>query len=403
MSTCRCRSQLIAVMITAAPLAAQQPQMVRMNPGELFAPKQVDIKGGRTEVPMQLLGGGRATVKATVNGRGPFVFAIETGAPFVMVTADRAAAMALTQAPMPPGMQMRTPDGSVLDVGQIDSLQIGGATLRNITVTQGPELLPGVDGLLGLAAYADLVMTVDYANLTFALEKGALPEPDGRAILPLTSIGAHIGVEVESQGQHLPAVIDTQGGTDISVSPEIAATLQFAAPPIVVGAAAIGGTAPVPVSAARLNGDLHLGQYTVQRPILNIVAPPPGLPRQVLLGIQFLRRFSVSIDQKNRRVRFNAPSTIIPPSPPLRTIGLALAPSASGGVTVADAISGGAAAGAGLHAGDDVVQIGGRPAQEFLGGNALVTLVQAGGVIRFVVMRDGKRQTIDVTPLERLR
>ena len=374
-----------------------------MSPSEFFRPKQVDLHGARVEVPMQLLSGGRATVKVMVNGRGPFTFAVETGAPFVMVTAEHADAMGLTQASMAPGMQMRSGDGSSLDVRHIDSLQIGAAIFKNLTVTQGPQFIPGVDGLLGLAAYGDLVMTADYAHLTFALENGALPEADGRTILPLIRLGAHLGVEVESQGQRIPAVIDTQGGTDISVSPEIASRLNFAAPPVAVRTAAIGGSTPEPVSAARLEGDLHLGAYTVQRPILDIVSPPPGLPRQALLGIQFLRRFSISVDQRNSRVRFNAASMIVPPPPPLRTIGLALAPSPSGGVTVVDAIAGGAAAGAGLRPGDEVVEIGGRPARDFLDPDTLVALVQAGGSIRFAVMRESKRITIDVVPLERLR
>jgi len=229
-------------------------------------------------------------------------------------------------------------------------------------------------------------------------ERAALPEPNGRDVLPLVEMGQHLGVDVEVGGHPHHAVLDTQSSAAIDCAPEIADSLRFVSGRVPTGSASIGGQPPVPVFSARLDGDVRLGATTIERPIVGIVSPPPGFPRELLLGARLLRHFVITLDQRNKRIRVSTPDRVIPPPPGLRSIGLALAPAPQGGVEVAAARADGAAYASGLRVSDEVVKIAGRPAAEFLQPSALPTLVQSADVVRFEVRRNGQPMAFDVVP-----
>ncbi len=356
-----------------------------------FTPRAIDMPASRIDVPMELVQGSRATVRVMVNSVGPFLFAIETGAPVVMITERIATAAHLTKRSLL-SMLFHGPTVTV------DSLRIGDAVLRDLPAITGPEFIAGVDGLLGLPAYAGVLMTVDYPGQRVVFERGALPEPDDREVFPMVAIGPFVGVTVTIGGRRLSAMIDTQGGTDIGVVPEIADGLRFASPLVTVGQVRIGGRATAADRAARLDGDLRIGDFTMIRPIVHVHDAPPGYPQQVLLGSEVLRHFSVTLDQVNQRVRFQRQARELPPAPPIRSIGLTLAPAAEGVVVIARVTDGGVAANAGLRVGDVVIEVAHRPAREFLTSYELATLVQRGEATHVEISRGGRRISVDLTP-----
>ena len=366
-----------SVLLAAGPAMAQQRLAA-----SAFAPGRVDLPVQGATVPLRLSMQDRATVEVMVNGRGPYRFAIETGAPIVLVTERLATALQLPAD----------------NPARVDSLRIGDLVLRDLPVARGPDVLPGIDGLLGLTAYGDLLLTVDYPALTVRFERGALGEPNGRDVLPLVEIGHHLGVDVEIGGHPYHAVLDTQSSAAIDCAPEVADGLRFASGRVPTASASFGGLPPVPVFSARLDGDVRLGATTIQRPIVGIVSPPPGFPRELLLGARLLRQFVFTLDQRNKRIRVNSPHGVIPPPPGLRTIGLALAPAPQGAMEVVAARPDGAAYAAGLRVGDAVVTIAGRLGSEFLEPSALPTLVQSADVVRFEVRRNGQPMAFDVKP-----
>ncbi|MEO8449245.1 MAG: aspartyl protease family protein [Gemmatimonadota bacterium] len=365
--------------------------------GLSLGPQAIDMAMPRVVVPLELVLGGRAAVRAMVNGYGPFLFAIETGSPFVVVTERTAGAAHLTK----PGLQSHHPwpGGTTPHGFTVDSLRIGDAVWLGQPVVTGPDFLPGVDGLLGLPAYAGVLMTVDYPGRRVVFERSALPEPDGREVFEALTMDAHIGITIEIDGQHVPAVIDTQGGTDLTVPPALASSLRFASTPVIVGQAKVGDHPPTPLTAARLDGDVRIGGFTISRPIVNVIPTMPGETDQVVLGIGLLRHFSVTLDQKNRRVRLQSTERTIPLAPSIRMIGLGLGSAPDNGVFIVTVTPSGAAEAAGVQAGDVVVEIGGRPARDFLAPSELTALVQRGDPIRFELTRSGRRLALDVTPI----
>jgi hypothetical protein len=100
-----------------------------------------------TTVPIELLDGDRPIVSVTLNGRGPYRLAVETGSPDVLLAQQLVDSLRLPR------------DGSSASdsLFRLDSLRIGDVVVGALSVGQDAAFAPlGVDGVLGLDAYAGL-------------------------------------------------------------------------------------------------------------------------------------------------------------------------------------------------------------------------------------------------------
>jgi aspartyl protease len=247
-----------------------------------------------TAVPLELDGASRPVVQVMLNGRGPYRLGVETGSPVTRLTSGVLDSLGLRRS----GER----DGESLV--RLDSLRIGDAVIRDLDVAGGDAVSQlGLDGVLGLDACADLLLTVDYPNARLVLSRDSLPEPDGRDVLQAVRVGPFVGIEVDAAGVKEVGVVDTQGGVGFAVIPEVAKRLRFASPLQVVGRAVVGGTAPVEVRMARLEGNLGLGRYRFSRPRIAVHELPPDIPSHLTIGTRVLRHFAVSIDQRSMAIR----------------------------------------------------------------------------------------------------
>lgn len=365
--------------------------------GMTLGPDSLTLRNARAEAPLELVLGGRAAVRAMLNGHGPFLLAIETGAPLVLVTERTATAARISFRPNQVDPHIRWPSGAMATALTLDSIRIGDALFRGQPVFTSPDFLPGVDGLLGLPAYAGVLMTLDYSGNRLILENGALPEPDGEEVFPIVMMNGRFGIAIQIGGERVDALIDTQGSDDISVSPAIAARLRVASPFVAAGQVKIGDHPPVMRTAARLTGALQIGRFTMTGPIVGSHEPTPG-ESGALIGLGMLRYFSLTIDQRNHRLRLHRLDRSLPTPPSLFGLGVNLRRAGDGSVIIANVLDGTAASDAGLKAGDVVTEIAHRAAAEFLPEGELTKLVQRGELIQFVIVRDGKRTVIDIAP-----
>jgi hypothetical protein len=253
-----------------------------------------------TAVPIELVDGHRAVVLATLNGRGPYRLGVETGSPNVQLSPRLVRELALTRA----GTSGRD------SLFRLDALRIGDVVVKGLEVgsDKGLERI-GVDGVLGLDAYADLLLTVDYPAGRLVLSRDSLPKPDGVDVLPAERVGPFIGIPVDAGGTREIGVVDTQGGILFQVVPEEAGRLVFSSTPHVVGRAVVGGGAPVEVKEARLAGDLRLGRHVFHQPSIAVHPLPADIPSRMTIGTQALRHFRLSIDQRSMRVRLTRADT----------------------------------------------------------------------------------------------
>jgi hypothetical protein len=274
--------------------------------GHRVAAQAADSAGGPSmsltdsaSVPMEL-SDGRADVAVMLNGRGPYRLAVETGSPDVLVSPRVVADLALRA----------IGPGETDSLFQLDSLRIGKALVGSLPVGRDSGFARlGVDGVLGLIAYRDVVLTLDYPNGRLSLTKMSLPEPDGREVLRAVRVGPFIGIPITLGGVRETGVIDTQGGIGFQATPEVARRLTFQRPLRVVGRAVVGGGAPVEVKLGTLSGDVRLGRYTMQQPEIAVHRLPADIPSHVTIGILVLHNFSVAIDQRSMSVRLTRPDS----------------------------------------------------------------------------------------------
>ena len=320
---------LVAAATTAA---AQATEAIPYKPAGA-APARSVMSTPTTDVPMLLLG--RAprvfpVVEAYVNGRGPYRFAIETGAEFATVTPKLAAELRLA----------RTGGGGPNDMPEyrIDSLRVGGATFETFTVSALHTRATDIDGLLGLPIYGELLLTLDYPGKRIRFERGALPEPNGHTILPLTKgeRGHFWRVPIGVGDDRTLAVIDTRSSGTVGFTPAFldGHHVRFDGELRTVGMAAGAAIAPVPVKAGFLADDVTIGIYTFPNAPADVRPLPPGFTQDPIVGTQVLQNFIVTLDQQHQRVRLEhdgAPRILLPRP----TLPRASATSSDGGTTAA--------------------------------------------------------------------
>jgi hypothetical protein len=353
----------LALLAQPVPPAASQPDPA--------PPKEVRLARPVVEVPLLRITG-RPAVEVFVEGKGPFLFGIETGARFVAIAPRVATSLGL--------------EGEAFRVKEI---AIGDASFLDLPAARARFADERIDGILGLALYEDLLLTLDFPAKKVRFERGALPAPDGKTLLPMTRAGPFWAVPVEVAGVPFHAILDTRGPGTLGVNPAAAAKLPFASPPAVVGTARGAAIAETPVRAGRLEGDLRLGALTFARPLVGIRQLPAHFPEEPLLGIEALEQMMVTLDQKSAVARFSRPAgPSIPPPPPLRSPGFRVRKEPRGPARIAGLRPGSAAAQT-LREGDVVLEIAGKPPGD---PEALRDLDR----VPVVVERDGKRLEVEV-------
>jgi hypothetical protein len=188
----------VLLVALSALASAQSPGPRRGRP-----PGRVELADSATEVSLATPGD-RPIVDVWINGRGPFKLGVETGNPSALTLYTDALWRLGTSAP----------DTSNNAIPHVDSVRAGGLTLRDVDVViPGPSLLPTqLDGQLGLAAYAQLLITVDWPRRRLRFSRDTLPATNNTDIIPLAPIGPIIGIPL-TLGTHAGTfILDTQGG-----------------------------------------------------------------------------------------------------------------------------------------------------------------------------------------------
>lgn len=243
-------------------------------------------------------------VDVMVNGRGPFRFGIETGARFLVITADAASRAGL--GPVTAGEPAEL---------HVDSITIGSAMLGDVHITVLPRAPRGVDGLLGLPAFQNLLLTIDYPHARVRLEQGALPAVDGINILALSRTSDFWAFPIDYAGHTMMTILDTRSTGSFSLDPNAARALPFTTPPRVIGQAGGAGIPTTQVTGAMLQGDVTFGRYRVTSPFLTMHQLPPDYPSEPRIGAVVLANFTLTLDQAHARLRLvrdGAPTFALP-------------------------------------------------------------------------------------------
>ena len=286
---------LLLMAFTFPILGATQNTLTKIEPSASSA----------ADLPM-LFRGPEPAIEVMVNGQGPFLFAIDTGATDeARVDSSLVARLGLRVS----GTDTHS-DGSnkktKLGIVRLDSLSVGPVEFRNVkaaTRDYNRPTLPHIDGLLTFDLFHDYLLTLDYPARRVRLERGELPPVDGGEILPMKRVHNHQAVELTIGSQRVIAEIDSGNVVHSFLFPSsLVEKLSLATKPISIGKGQTM-TNEFEMLEAQLNTNVRMGKYEFTQPLISFPAPIPFAN----IGSKFLNQFVITFDQKNKRVRFIRP------------------------------------------------------------------------------------------------
>jgi hypothetical protein len=250
--------------------------------------------------------GTRPAAEVRVNGQGPFLFLIDTGAGGAPARAD---ASLVRRLGLRPSGAERTSDAggaaASIDRVTLDSVELGALHAGRVEAYardyNGANYLPRIDGILGLAFFRDVLLTLDYPRSQVRIAHGALPPADGRTILDYELVEGNPAITVRIGARPYRVLLDTGDIRALDMPTGWLRELPLAGFPRVVGtSSSVSGT--IGLREVALAEPLVLGQYRFANPRVTFADEY----EEGNLGSTILRNFAVTIDQRNRRVRLIA-------------------------------------------------------------------------------------------------
>ena len=266
----------------------------------------VQMASDTVVVPMRLVEG-RIEVSVKVNGQGPFPFIFDTGARGTVLDLAFAREQGLKLGE-PVTVGSPTGAGRPGQLATIDRLQVGGLTLRRLTAVAF-EGLPFKQsdpprGVMGPYGLSGLLVTLDYPNARLVFRHGTLEPPDGREVFGWDAGQPLPEIPITVAGHRLKAHLDSGATHGLSLPPDMARTLPLAGP-LVDGGKARAVDQEVEVKCAPLRGNLEVGRYTVENPLVFFSDMQKDFAN---VGPPVLRQFALTIDAANRRLKLGGPA-----------------------------------------------------------------------------------------------
>ena len=147
------------------------------------------------------------------------------------------------------------------------------------------------------------------------------------------------------------------------------------------------------IQAARLAGDLRMGPFKVEEPIVTVPADAGG-PARALVGMGLLGNYHATIDFPRRRLYLEGEGPLLVDS--ITSLGFEMEPGEDS-TRIAWIHAEGGADEAGLRVGDEVLSIAGIDAEGFDRGDVSRAL-QGSGAFEVVIRREGQARTLQVAP-----
>ncbi|USQ94410.1 retropepsin-like aspartic protease [Caulobacter sp. RL271] len=256
----------------------------------------------------------RLTVKAHVNGQGPFDFLVDTGASSSVIATELADQLGLV---LTGSNKLHSIAGAQsVSTARVDSLAVGKRSRTGMTVSVLPRALLRVDGVLGLEWLGRASLLLDFLRQKMTVGEG-LPLADDLTVAVKSRL-ARSGlmlIDAFIPGERLIAFIDTGSTTSVGNLALLEAAREAKA---IVGELADtqlrSVTGQVLPARATVVSRLMLGKLTLRNVPLLIGQVHTfdfwgfGSEPAIVVGIDILRKFqSVAIDSKRGEVRFRVP------------------------------------------------------------------------------------------------
>ncbi|MDE3083657.1 MAG: aspartyl protease family protein [Verrucomicrobiota bacterium] len=293
--------------------------------------RRVPVPPGRTrlesklvELPAQMISN-YLIVESHEDKYGPYHFIIDTGASVTLVSPELARRYPDTSAPQVPAPQVRVQsaggDVTLLPSVTLRRIFLGAARFERVPAlvydcsALSAHLGIKIDGVLGFPLFRDTLLTLDYPHSRVLL----MPADSSPTSLPGSTISFNNGrrtplIPVTLGDETFIALIDSGSDGPLSLNP-VGLHPSFAFGPR-DGAAVATLTGDRPQQVGRVSQSLHIGDYTLLRPVLTLTDELSSL------GGAILKNFTVTFDQQDNRVTFFRPTSAPILTPSKRSAGL---------------------------------------------------------------------------------
>lgn len=248
------------------------------------------------QVPFDIVDG-RSYLQIQVNGRGPFRFAVDTGASGI----GRADTRLATALDLPLHGQATTSDGvssASVQTVRIDSLALGAVVRRDVEVItrdynahNAPEA--AFMGILGRGFFDDGLLVIDYPRRVLSFSRTQQLPTQGTNVLRYERA---FRVPVRIGGEQVLGQLDT--GANVSFVLPRALYDTVAAGPLEAAGRSRLTNSQVEAQRATVQGPIEIGQLRLADVEVRVSAKYPEL----LIGGHALQQAVVLIDQRTRAV-----------------------------------------------------------------------------------------------------
>ena len=297
----------LLVMLVPLSAIAQAPAPAPAPAPQAPLPPRISVPAGGIAMAMGDFAG-RPLVQVRIGGR-PYWFILDTGAQGSVIDSSLAAELGLVVT----GEQLvGSPGGPPVRVRSVrlDRLDIGGAqvTLDVPALNLVAMFRMAADaprGVLSAGLFAHYLVTLDFPGKTVRVMPGALPVPDGRDVMEFDRAARLVEIPVDVAGKTITVDLDTGSPGGLALPLAMADSLPLVAPPAQVGMAHRVGR-DLMLYTARLHGAVRVGPLVLDGPDIGFFGDGSAGERGNI-GQALLRRFAVTIDRANGRVRLRLP------------------------------------------------------------------------------------------------
>jgi hypothetical protein len=291
----------LLALAPAGPPSAM-PTMVRHGP-----PPPDSVGGDHASLPMTFTSG-LPTIMVTIDGKGPFKVGVDTGAMGGVHMTDRLAA-ALGLAPFGEA-QATDPSGRnpiAIKLYRLDDFRLGGIDVKGWVSSAAPVRpgkLESLDAIVGVGAFAGYVVTFDYPAGRFAIDRGALPAPDGKHVFGYDDVLPVVPLNVE--GHAIRAHLDTGNiRFPVIVPTAFAETLAHHDKARSIGQARTVSNV-IDMFAMPVDGAVQVGAASVAASEIGY----PSVIDMANVGSLALGRMVVRVDPGNKRISLISPDEV---------------------------------------------------------------------------------------------
>ncbi len=270
-------------------------------------PEQSILHTERVTLPLDA-SAPRPTINAKINGKGPFLFVLDTGAQGFVINADLAKELHLPIVGKAAIGDPSDPSAMEVDRVRMASIDIDGVSLLGVIADSWdpPASMKGHlkgRGIFGVSMLSEFLVTFDYPGSKIVIEKGVLTKNDEHNI-----------VEWRAKDNGLPTIklavgdvtfethIDTGAPSGITLPENAREKFSYLDKPVVVGRGRTVNS-EFTVWRGRLDGQAKLGKIVFENPNLHFMSMLDSTG-YANIGSALLRDFVITLDHKNGLVRF---------------------------------------------------------------------------------------------------